>query len=315
MSVRCETWADVFPAAIHLAKQGMTRCYRLADLLNNDEIARLDLNDGRVAAPQRLHAILEKDASFHLVDSLAGPTVIRVKSADTPVTRIGGPIAQLTNIAPSWWNAPIGGPTPLAATLAGGMLGAGGGYLAGRLGEAFLPQSVLDRGRLRRLGTVLGGAAGAVPGLFLGVEGMRTRPDDGKSDWRGWVEPNPLVNPEMPAKTADWNTAGADLNAVPVDAFNRAVLADPFLSPQLQTATIGLTSSADVLRGNSGIIGPGDLTRVAIGMGAGMSQAYIGGRVLGGLAGLSENAQKQLQQTGAFAGVIKAVVPGMFGAP
>lgn len=314
MTLTCSDWSDVFPAALHLAKSGMARCYKLASLLQNSEIARLDLMDGRVAAPQRLQPLLQKDADFTTVESLDGPSTIRVKAADTPVTRVAGPIAQLTNIAPSWWNKPIGGPTPLAATLAGGMLGAGGGYLAGRLGEAFLPQSVLDRGKLRRMGAIFGGMVGSSPGLFLGAEGMKMRPADGKSDWRAWIEPNPLVNTEMPAKAADWgNQTGASLGEVPVDAFNRAVLSDPFLTPQLQAATVGLVSSADTMRGNSGIIGPQDLVRVAVGMGAGLSQAYLGGKVLGALAGLTPDAQQKLQQMGMFAGALKAVVPGMFG--
>jgi hypothetical protein len=138
---------------------------------------------------------------------------------------------------------------------------------------------------------------------------MGTRPDDGHSSWNAWVEPNILAG--RPKEAA--SVAGGDLQTIPVDAFNRVILEDPFLTPQLRAATVGLVSSADAAKGGPGIINPFDLTRIAVGMGAGLSQAYLGGRVLGALAGLTPEAQAKFQQVGLFAGAIKSVVPGMFG--
>jgi hypothetical protein len=124
----------------------------------------------------------------------------------------------------------------------------------------------------------------------------------------------PECNPESEfVKAAIGEGGGLFMPSIPVDLFNRAVLVDPFATPQLQAATVGMTEAANQARGGLGIISPYDLARIGIGMGAGLSQAYLGGKVLGALAGLTPQAQKRLQQTGAFAGALKAVVPGLFG--
>jgi hypothetical protein len=88
---------------------------------------------------------------------------------------------------------------------------------------------------------------------------------------------------------------------------------DPYATLSLQIATAGLTEASNQSRGNIGVISPYDIARIGVGMGAGLSQAYLGGKVLGALAGLTPQAQKTLQQAGMFAGALKAVVPGLFG--
>jgi hypothetical protein len=279
---------------------------------------------------------------------------VPIKSAAWSTKAIFKPVLQAANLAPSKLNAPFGGPTPLAGALSGGLLGAGVGYLGGRIAENLLPESVIQRGRLRKVTALLGGAMGTVPGIWLGTEGMRNFDEPGKSKWNAWVRPNNLFGgqPEQPpagmaaeldpgnmkqgeflraaahglaeaapdaepepdfVKAAIGEGGGLFMPSIPVDLFNRAVLVDPFATPQLQAATIGMTEAANQSRGGMGIISPYDLARIGVGMGAGLAQAYLGGKVLGALAGLTPQAQKRLQQTGAFAGALKAVVPGLFG--
>lgn len=282
---------------------------------------------------------------------------VPIKSAAWSTKSMFRPVLQAANLASSKLNAPFGGATPLAGTLSGGLLGAGVGYMGGRIAENLLPEDVIRRGRLRKVTALMGGMLGAVPGAVLGHEAMQNR-DPGTSAAGAWLKPNNLFGGEErppvgtagdldPGNAKDWGfKQGAFLRAachglaeaapgsdpepefvkaaigeggglfmpsIPVDLFNRAVLTDPFATPQLMAATVGMTEAANQARGGFGIISPYDLARIGVGMGAGLAQAYLGGKVLGALAGLTPQAQKRLQQTGAFAGAIKAVVPGLFG--
>lgn len=161
--------------------------------------------------------------------------------------------------------------------------------------------------------------------------------DPNRSSWNAWIEPNVLFgghrqkgiigdayknikqaseeSVEDMVKSAfsfeDSNLLSIPF--IPVDAFNRTVLADPFAPMPIQAATVGVTEAANQAKGNSGFISPFDIARIGVGMGAGLSQAYLGGKVLGALAGITPKAQQTLQQAGMFAGALKAVVPGLFG--
>jgi hypothetical protein len=250
---------------------------------------------------------------------------------------------QISNLSPSKLNAPFGGATPMAATLTGGLLGAGLGYAGGAIAENMLPAESVRRGKLRRVTAMLGGMAGAGPGMWLASESVRNR-DPGTSAVGSLVRPNNLFgHPErdpidtqgFPAikdagaalrevipdefiaddmlKFAFGEGGGLFLPSIQVDAFNRLVLSDPYASPQLQAGAVGIVSSADSARGGFGLISPFDIARIGLGMGAGLSQAYLGGKVLGAVAGLTPGAQKQLQQAGLVAGALKAVVPALFG--
>ena len=110
---------------------------------------------------------------------------ILIKKGHSPTLRA---LAQLTNFLPGPTNAPIGGPSPLAATLAGGILGAGTGYGAGFLGEQALPDEQFRPGRLRKTMALLGGLAGAAPGALWALESMQHHPSGGglKSLLSGW---------------------------------------------------------------------------------------------------------------------------------
>ena len=237
------------------------------------------------------------------------------------------PVTGALGLSPSWFTNGIGGPTPAVSTLAGSLLGAAGGYTAGRIAENFLPERTLVPGRLRKNLMMLGAGAGAVPGLYMAGMGASMRPHG--SFFKSMIEPNVYYGKEA-AAVDEYQTvlqrsmekmaqigmgdAGAMfVPSIPVDAFNRVLLNDPFLPAPMAFATSGLINAADMSRGSSGIISPYDITRIAVGMGAGLTQAYLGGKLLGIVAGLDPTAQRQLQRTGAIAGAIKATVPGLFG--
>jgi hypothetical protein len=265
---------------------------------------------------------------------------IYVKKAGTPVWKVIKPITQAMNLAPAAWNKPLGqfGTSPLFSMLTSGLLGGGLGYAGGALAERLLPEDYVERGKLRKTTALLGALAGAAPAAYLGTVGQRNWQDKNRSSFNAWVEPNVFFGQQadaiknasakltnsfddscdsaMSKEAFDYGTSGSGLGIladIPVDAFNRTVMMDPFTPPAIRAATVGLTEAADQSKGNSGIINPFDIARIGVGMGAGLSQAYLGGKVLGALAGLTPKAQNTLQQTGMFAGALKAVVPGLFG--
>lgn len=256
-----------------------------------------------------------------------------------PAWKAFKPITQAMNLAPAAWNKPLGqfGTSPLFSMLTSGLLGGGLGYLGGALAEQILPEDYMERGTLRKNTALLGALAGAAGPAYLGSVGQRNWTDPNRSSWNAWIEPNVFFGAQKQAihlayenvkkASQDDEAEGyikeafnpnspsgiMNLEQIPVDAFNRVILNDPFMSPTLQAATVGITEAADQSKGNYGLISPFDIARIGVGMGAGLSQAYLGGKVLGALAGLTPKAQQTLQQTGMFAGAIKAVVPGLFG--
>lgn len=267
---------------------------------------------------------------------------ILVKSASTAISSILGPVAQAAMLKPSTFSDHVGGPTPLAAMLAGGALTAGLGYGAGAIAENVAP-GVFEKGQLRKRLALLGGALGAVPGATLGIIGASTwdnplNPDRKSSRWNALTTPNvlygspkttppiikasqalaelqPEISQEM-SKAADFFNSQPTLfglEPIPVDAFNRMVMSDPFTPPPLQAATMGVVGAANSMRGGTGFVTPMDIARVGLGMGAGYVQATLGGKVLGALVGLTPQAQRTLQGAGVVAGAIKSVVPGLFG--
>lgn len=252
-------------------------------------------------------------------------TWIPVKSA--AISDYTSPVTGALGLSPSWFTNGIGGPTPAISTIAGSMLGAAGGYTAGRIAENLLPERTLVPGRLRKNLMYLGAGAGAMPGVYMAGMGASMRPHG--SFFKAMLEPNVYYGKEAAVEDEyqvvlrksmeklaqiGMGDAGAMfVPSIPVDAFNRVLLNDPFLPAPMAFATSGLINAADMSRGSSGIISPYDITRIAVGMGAGLTQAYLGGKLLGIVAGLDPAAQRQLQRTGAIAGAIKATVPGLFG--
>jgi hypothetical protein len=72
-------------------------------------------------------------------------------------------------------------PSPLAASLTGGVLGAGLGYGAGALAEKLLPEN-WERGKLRRTLALLGGGIGASPGALWGAFSL----GNAQAPWSSW---------------------------------------------------------------------------------------------------------------------------------
>lgn len=238
------------------------------------------------------------------------------------------PLAKFLNFAPNSFNKYIGGPTPLLASLTGGLAAAGLGYGVGRAVENVVGEDYLEPGKLRRNAAILSGLLGVMPGAYLGLAGMRENRLQGKTPIKAWVEPNVLFNDKQASLSLDipeWDPGidpgfvkmaeglgGLFVPEIPVDKFSRAVWQDPYTPIPLRAATTGLLSATS-RSAQSSLVSPFDVGRLAAGMGSGLLSGIGAGKVLGTLAGLSPYAQKQLQQAGIWAGFIKNVIPPLFG--
>jgi hypothetical protein len=159
----------------------------------------------------------------------AGKEVAELKQT-VKATLYFSPITKTSSVAPDFYHEPwilihkaydpsdvlvksstdfFTAPSPLAAALAGGLLGAGLGYGGGALAEQILPKRHFNRGRLRKTLALLGGGLGAAPGLWLGSIAQRNHPET--PDLRAWLSgwpnrkgdeltpgPDPIAPPEVP---------------------------------------------------------------------------------------------------------------------
>lgn len=197
---------------------------------------------------------------------LCDPDAAWVKVAHSPTLRRAG---ELANFFPGQYPGGLpNSPSPVAAMLTSGLLGAGLGWGAGKLVGKILPKGYGKK--LSRTGLLLGGALGAAPGLaWGGVNKLDGRPfnDPTLLQGRPWDEPNAyaaladgLNAPVQPPDAAGPNAAqhllesarhtlhqaplprvkfGGDLGAVELGAMWRAAsekAAEAFGVPDLREA-------------------------------------------------------------------------------
>ena len=127
------------------------------------------------------------------------------------------------------------------------------------------------------------------------------------------------------------------LDTIPVDAFNRAVWNDvrpgiaasenPYgtkspwgnnsqglHTPQdLAAATTGIMAGVAAMHGDQPMLSPADVIRGIASAGIGLATATLAGKTLSALAGLTPEAQQGLQRAGIWAGLLKTVIPPLFG--
>ncbi len=207
-------------------------------------------------------------------------------------------------------NAMWGGPRPLANLLIGSGVGAGGGYLAGHLASKILPKKYFDREAVRRRAMLLGAAVGSVVPAYQMYDAHKATGDLGSV-----LEPYPPP-PDRWKVAGAWTKDAIDMFApvIPVDPFNRAVMADQNTPWNMRAATAGLVEAADSVRGTGDrYISPWNVAQIAVGAGAGLLSGVIAGKSLGLLAGLTPYAQERIQDLGLWSGVVQAVVPRALG--
>jgi hypothetical protein len=259
------------------------------------------------------------------------PGILYEKRAFNPTARAAG---SLGGYFPDYFGKIPGVPSPLAAMLASGALGAGLGYGTGWVAEKFLPEK-WQRNRLRRTLAVMGGLGAAAPAAIWGASNMM---DQGLP---GLVSGSPLdTPPDVNGVFRDYNAQGVKTGAfdhpnaftamgegdtgafpAPIDAEKlvRTVYAPPVaqqLTPQMQAATTGLVVGAGHHQTGGSymprLVSPVAVGQMAAGMGSGWLSGMLVGKVLGALTGMPDSAQQRLKNTGLWAGAIANMVPLAF---
>jgi hypothetical protein len=257
------------------------------------------------------------------VTELAHPEARWVKLAYSPTLRRAG---ELLNFFPGQNPGGIpSAPSPLAAMLTSGLLGAGLGYSLGHVARHVLPEGY---GRnLARSGAVLGGLAGALPGaVWAGVnrasghgvtEGWPLRPPAGSEPGPGDLLADvPLPEPAAIYAKSAFDTFGSDPGAlrVNIDAVGRT-LWDSGASPALAATTMGSLYAAQQLPDPAAV--PGSVTgnqlgQLALQAGGHYVQGFAVGKLLNLVAG-TPLAPPQIGAGAAALGLLSAAVPQLFG--
>jgi hypothetical protein len=230
-----------------------------------------------------------------------------------------GRLAQL-------WQGDIGGlpnsPGALNSILTLAPAGAALGLATGYLGDKASGGLIFHRKRLAP--ALMGAALGSLPGLgMMGLNALQGK--DILHDSPFNVQPDSKV-PEMGlvkallSKHSAFQSASPFPTVVPVDHFKDMIYGDPDvagrLHPREQAAAVGLIEGAQNLPGRKSglpLVTASDVGRMAVGLGSGYASGLFVGRVLGGLFGVSDEAQRVLRQSGAAAGLIKSVIPIAYG--
>lgn len=211
---------------------------------------------------QEWHNQLSKQAQLELSQGESRPPSfgqepwVLIKKSHSPLAR---GVTDLVGMTPGPANTLYGGPSPAAATLLGGLTGAGVGYLGGSLAENLSDSWLGQRfrpGRLRKTLALLGGAVGAAPGLGWGyLNATKLGPAGLFSSY-----PHPPAAPFEPETTIppgpipDWNTPKGEEKSVSDDSWKRASAAARELFPHWLEGP--LQKAASLLPGGSDLDAP-----------------------------------------------------------
>lgn len=236
-------------------------------------------------------------------------------------------------------------PGPVAASLSGGLLGAGLGYGLGTLGENLMP-ATWQRGKLRKTLAVAGALAGAAPGATLAYANHAT---GHTLNDPAVLEPPPGSGPTLDREALEKVVAGGDGHVPLADAYVKAAVAfasgsatgfgfapesappsaldvnvdalgqtlwdAPGITPETYGTTMAVLRTAQQMPGGRGpgVVTPTQLGRLAAATGVGYAAGAMMGSVLGALTGLPPAAQNTLRNSGALVGLVNAALPALFG--
>jgi len=208
------------------------------------------------------------------------------------------------------WNDRFYPPSPLAAMIATGVLGAGLGYGGASLASGLLPGD-WDKRKFRRSGLLFGAGLGALPGtietmksLLIGqplTDGSHMqRKKSGAFDAR-----------DLPHSPRYGSGPVIDSDAM-LHTVWRSPMVSGSLTPKEQSLFTGAMLGARQIA-RSPLVTPADMARLTAGMGIGYASGLVAGKVLGTLTGMPPNLQNTLARTGMVAGIVKATLPMIFG--
>jgi hypothetical protein len=282
------------PELISLAKQGNS----VAELVNN-----------LLATPYPetpLGYKLALDAGFSGAEALLS----QAKQSPLPLSLTTGPassryssLLNQAGIVGQIWPGKILGvqntPGPLASMVTLGLLGAGLGHVGGSALDRFTGENLDRKRKLRRLGA----AVGMIPGVMYAAANVA----GGKPMFSGRIM-------NLPHKYAYVKTA----MVIPTERLQDMIWNDPYVANRLPLHMTAQTSA--LIEGASRtannelpVVTPGDVANMAVGLGSGYASGLVVGKTLGALFGVSDRSQEILRRSGAAAGLIRSVVPLVFG--
>jgi hypothetical protein len=226
------------------------------------------------------------------------------KQAESRLLRLLGAVTGLNDdlFQGKYW------PSPAAHTLAGGLLGAGLGYGAGALTDWMFP-SEWDGKKRRRNWALLGGLAGASPGMLMSLASLAGGSNPLKNDFtKSLPLPQRLDGPLTNASEQAGKEKDAAFSA---EQFVWTTNHDPFLAEReklLANAAVG----AAAFQNRSDKITSVDMARLAGGMGAGYLTGAMVGKAMGALLGVPPQEQQRIRETGLWAGAVNGMLSKLF---
>lgn len=157
---------------------------------------------------------------------------------------------------------------------------------------------------------MLGGALGAAPGTLETMKSLLI--DQPVTDGSHMIS-NREKNAATYLPHSPRYSTGPVIDS---DAMMNTVWKSPMvggrLTPKEQTLFTGAMIGSQQIA-KSPFVTPADMARLTAGMGIGYASGLVAGKVLGSLTGLPATAQKTLAETGMYAGVVKSVLPMIYG--
>lgn len=229
-----------------------------------------------------------------------------------------------------WTGAVTGGPSPFTNGLVSAALGAGAGYVGGKLIKKLAPDKYIDTDNLETRLAVMGGLGGAslaAPQLFARTS--LNRRANGKSEWLKSMF-SPIESQPFAKKAA--SSSGYDMlnRPIPVNSFNQAIwndvhngprssMANPYdrgfyaTPPPIAAATSGLVTGIQQMYGGSNLLTPRHFVTGLVTAGADLVTATLVGKTLGALGVITPKAQEKIQEMGIWGGLMRGVAGSVFG--
>jgi len=210
------------------------------------------------------------------------------------------------------WTDRYYSPSPLAAMIATGVLGAGLGYGGATLASSLLPGK-WDKRKFRRSGLQLGAGLGALPGAIETMKSLMIgQPITDGSHMRS-ASGQEKVGDARHLPHSPRYSAGPTIDS---DAMIHTIWRSPMVSGNLTSKERSLFTGAmlgarQIAR--SPQVTPTEMARLAAGMGSGYAAGLVAGKVLGTLTGMPSEVQNSLARTGMYAGIVKATLPMIYG--
>jgi hypothetical protein len=221
-------------------------------------------------------------------------------------------LGGITGFNDKYLRAP-GFPSPVAATIGGGLLGAGIGAVGGSVADALLPEE-MGAGDWKRRGIILGGLLGTLPGAALSYGSFRSGLDMTDGHWMRDKNKKPLValkdKERYPAVGVVKSVLSkqASYDDVKTGSFSVESCLDNVqclecLDDAVKTRFSAFIKSAALLANTSRLL-PQDTGAMTMALGGSYKNGYKVGRMLSEFDRLPDSTARELHKTGEYGNIV-----------